>query len=360
MQRRLLSVSCTWSRVTVLFIFLWAFGFATVYGAPTHLDHSNMKKGCAECHRGHGKKGTPLLDTSKDEFCFKCHSLSGKASDIYSQVTKISKHPVLETSKYHEAGETLPEKDRSMPRHVSCYDCHNVHASEKGKALKGMRGYAGKGRAVKFVQFEYEVCYRCHSDSINLTNDEKNISLDFAPSNPSYHPVEMTGRNHYVPSLARNYTTSSMITCSDCHGNDEATGPKGPHGSTYDPILKYRYNRTSGSESPESYALCYQCHKRNSILSDESFKAHKSHVVYGQVSCAQCHDAHGGRKNPALINFDSTVSYPNSKGEFAYTPAVRGRPKCFLSCHVSGKVYEHKIDLKSLRYCVNDVCSTNW
>lgn len=164
--------------------------------------------------------------------------------------------------------------------------------------------------------------------------------VKFSSSNPSYHPVETYGKNTFVPSLMGGYSRSSIIKCSNCHGNNDPSGPQGPHGSIYAPILKLMYNRTQGPESPTTYALCYQCHSRTSILNDESFKAHKAHVVYNQISCAQCHDSHGSTMNPSLISFDKSA-FPNSKGELIFTPGVSGRPKCFLSCHVSGRIFEH-------------------
>lgn len=336
------------------------FSFVSLSSAvPTHLDKSKVKKGCSECHKGHGKAGTPLLAQSKDDFCFGCHSSSGNAPDIYSEVLKSSRHPVLDTGRYHMTGETLPERDPSRPRHVSCYDCHNIHKSEKGKPIEGLRGYSGRGAPLKHVKNEYELCYRCHSDSVNLSSDELNISFDFSVSNASYHPVETQGRSRFVPSLKKKMGPSSTITCSDCHGSDNQFGPQGPHGSIYEPILKFRYNRLPGSESQDTYRLCYECHDRTSILSDASFKAHKLHIVYNQASCAQCHDSHGSRLYSALIEFDMNNVFPNSTGELNYMSAIQGRPRCFLSCHVSGQPAEHRMD-KNFIYCVNDNCFPQW
>lgn len=340
-----------------------SFGLALISGnviaIPTHLDKTKVPTGCKTCHKSHGIKGTVLLERSKEELCFKCHGSGGKHKDIYSVLIKPSNHPVIQTSRYHQVGEELPERNPSMPRHVSCYDCHNAHRSEAAEPVKGVRGYSGKGAKIKRINNEYELCYNCHSDSANLPPD-KNIALDFLPSNASYHPVETYGRNPFVPSLTRGYNASSIIKCSDCHGNDDPGGPKGPHGSIYSPILKARYERVSGPESPSNYALCYQCHNRTSILNDESFKAHKTHIVYNQTSCAQCHDSHGSRVNPHLINFDYTAVFPNSKGELAYIPGVPGMPRCLLTCHVGSNKFEHKVDPTKMQYCINAKCLPGW
>jgi predicted CXXCH cytochrome family protein len=328
-----------------------------VKATPTHLDKSKVPQGCRACHKGHGVRGTVLLEQPKDELCLKCHGAGKKHKDIYSQLLKPSNHPVITTARYHQPGEELPERNPSMPRHVSCYDCHNVHRSEEKDAIKGVRGYSGKGAKIKRLNNEYELCYNCHSDSANLPT-EKNIALQFLQTNASFHPVETYGRNQNVPSLTRGYTTSSLIRCTDCHGNDEPT-PKGPHGSIYSPLLKERYERTFSPESLSNYALCYQCHRRTSILSDESFKAHKIHIVNRRISCALCHNAHGSKFNPHLINFDTRFVTPNSKGELAYVISFPGKPTCLLTCHVENIPYEHKID-NTLQYCINTRCISNW
>jgi predicted CXXCH cytochrome family protein len=342
----------------VLFCFI-GFSVSLSDAKPTHLDKTKIKRGCSECHKNHGKRGTALLDQSKEDFCFTCHSLSGTSSDILSEVTKPSKHPVLETAQYHISGEELPEKDPSSQRHVSCYDCHNVHKLDKNNKLKGLRGYAGKGAKLKKVNREYELCYNCHADSANLQNEESDVSRDFNSFNPSYHPVETYGKNSSVPSLKREYSSSSLIACSDCHGNDEAFGPQGPHGSLYEPILRYRYDSRPGPESATRYKLCYACHNRSSILGDESFMAHKKHIVFGQISCAQCHDSHGSTINTRLIDFDSGTVFPNSMGELSFMPYMQRKPKCFLSCHSGGQEYEHKFN-ENLLYCVNETCLPEW
>jgi predicted CXXCH cytochrome family protein len=344
----------------------------STFAVPTHLDKLKVSTGCRTCHKGHGTRGTTLLESPKDTLCFKCHGGTGKAKDIYSVIIKPSNHPIIQTSRYHVTGETLPERDVSSPRHASCYDCHNTHRSEKGNPVKGMKGYSGRGAKEKQIDSEYQLCYNCHSDSANLP-PEKNIATAFSPFNSSYHPVETYGKNSFVPSLKKAYTASSIIKCSDCHGNDDRTGPKGPHGSIYPFILKERYDMTSGPESPSTYALCYLCHNRTSILNDESFKAHKVHIVFNQTSCSDCHDAHGSKRYQNLLTLEgqtftgasTTASiFPNTKGELTIMPVIPGQPRCFLSCHISGRIFDHKLSgtsgSQSLQYCINLLCLPNW
>ncbi len=331
----------------------------------THLDKSKLPQGCTSCHKSHGKRATVMLELPKDALCFKCHGtnkrgIQGEAqSDIYSVILKRSNHPVTQTTQYHITGETLPERSSSKIRHASCYDCHNPHLLTSGKPLKGTRGYSGRGMKISKAENEYEVCYNCHSDSANLPSDASNIAGKFESGNASFHPVETPGKNRTVPSLKNVMSATSTITCSDCHGNDDKWGPKGPHGSNYDFILADNYIIESGPESPYAYELCYGCHRRASILNDDSFKAHKRHVVFGDVSCYACHDAHGSRDYDNLINFDPRIVTQNTLNELNYLKFIPGKPRCFLTCHVNSKTYEHK--LTGDQYCINNTnCIPGW
>jgi predicted CXXCH cytochrome family protein len=374
-------------RVLGLLLLAALFALCLIAGGAaveTHTDPSKVKGGCGACHKGHGKRGTAMLSKTKEELCFNCHGGGSRGGDIYAEVAKPSSHPIIQSSRFHEDGEELPERNPSAPRHVACADCHNSHRTEKDDALKGTRGYSGRGQKVAKIRSDYEICYKCHSDSANIPKN-KRITRDFEPGNASFHPVEAYGKSTRMPSLVRGYTVSSLIKCTDCHGNNDPSGPKGPHGSIYEPILKFRYFRGGlGPESPTSYALCYECHNRASILGDESFKAHKTHVVTRQIACSLCHASHGSQINPRLINFDTAFAFPNSKGEFSYQAGVPGTPRCLLSCHVSGKAYDHAVGasgqtvqqpataagrfdsrtqlrpLKGLEYCVNGRCPPGW
>ncbi len=305
--------------------------------AMTHLDRTKLPAGCSSCHKGHGTRATVMLEKTKDELCFKCHGIGG-AKDVYSPLQNVSNHPIIQTSQYHVTGESLPERSPSTPRHVSCYDCHNAHLSSPEKTFDGVKGYSGRGVTLKRADNEYEVCYRCHSDSANLPPGSSNIAEKMDPANASYHPVESTGKNLNMPSLKAGLSSNSTILCTDCHGNDDPIGAKGPHGSNYEFLLKANYSMESGVETLFAYELCYSCHERESIRSNESFKAHEMHVFYLDVSCFACHDPHGVRDFENLIRFDARIV----TGAFNYIKVTPGRPECFLRCHVAGIDYEHK------------------
>ncbi len=295
---------------------------------PTHLNSGKNVLGCSGCHSSRGAPSGKAL-------CFRCHGALNRKwakTDIEGLFAKRSKHPVYETEKYHSRGEELPEKLPSVQRHVSCRDCHSAHLTTTDVPWAGSRGYSrGKARLNK-ASVEYEVCYLCHSDSENLPSGSENMREAFDPANASYHPVEMIGRNNFVPSLVRDLTVNSKVTCTDCHGNSDQNGPKGPHGSDYEPMLVAEYRTFESVESPKAYELCYMCHDRRSVLGDESFPKHRLHVVTQTTSCHTCHTAHGQRDNRHLISFDpAVVGISNTGLGPQYLP---GSPtRCYLRCH---------------------------
>lgn len=338
-----------WGRAAALggmlaaMLFFTCLSFAA--GRPTHLDKAKNPSGCAGCHKGHGKRGTPMLTAERNDICFSCHGISGSSrqgvlirTDLSSAFTKRYKHPVAETSSYHVQGEELPEKSPAVPRHVACQDCHNVHMTEPGAAMKNAWGVKKGSARQREASEEYEVCYKCHSSSANL-QQSKDVSLQFDPNNASFHPIEAPGRNKRLPSLYGQVNVSSLIKCTDCHGNDDPSGPKGPHGSNYEFMLKYQYITSETGEAPGVFALCYSCHSRQSILGNQSFQKHKEHVVYQHIPCAACHVAHGSSRNLHLIEFNTNFV---ASGQIAsYAPAFDGRPVCYVKCHVGGRDIQH-------------------
>jgi hypothetical protein len=302
-----------------------------------------------------------LLNFADEELnCFSCHSGTVASKDIQADFNKFSAHPVLRTSGVHDPA----EDPVNSPRHVECADCHNPHATKSttavpplaSGALAGVKGMNASGAIVNPIVNEYELCFRCHADSVSrgparverqIPQTNKRIQFDSA--NASYHPIESAGKNPLVPSLIPPLTTSSRIYCTDCHNSDQSpatgnTGANGPHGSIYTPILERELILKDGSnESFGNYALCYKCHDRNSILGDQSFRAinaqgldrgHRFHIVDQKAACSTCHDAHGVATQARLINFDRTSvtnSISNGRLEFNSTGGSSGN--CSLTCH---------------------------
>ncbi len=311
-----------------------------------HAQSATLTDGCLSCHDEHtAAEPVRLLQGSEENLCFNCHQ-GVTATDIKSILeTKTYVHPVIQVSGIHDPIETpyevrqtppwLPETSTSAIRHSECVDCHNPHAGSSSQPFAGVWGIDLQGHRVDQVSYEYEVCFKCHGDSQNKPAGSENLKVKFHISNPSYHPVEAAGVNQNVPSLLSPYDVSSIITCSDCHGAENAGEPAGPHGSNYPYILKYNYNQQDNtSESYFQYELCYTCHDRSSVLGNQSFKDHRKHIVNERTPCWVCHAAHGSTTNTHLIDFDTTVVQPSMMSgrlEFIDDGVFKGQ--CYLRCH---------------------------
>lgn len=370
--------------------------------APTYTQLDEW--GCEACHTPHfAPTAEQLLQFTAlppDPFsCTSagCHnsqpppahgpSTAKPMADIAGQVRKPSAH--------HEAvggatasGRGRNRGGRATSEGVACSECHNPHLASAGSAeapyvsslVRGVSGVDRNGATVESARFEYEICFKCHADSsadrafVPRVVPSTNLRRAFDLSNASYHPVAGIGKSKDVPSVPssfeRELSSASVIYCTSCHADDDGVS-NGPHGSTFAPILKLRYETADHTpESFESYALCYQCHDRESILSDVSFRksagaasaparpmlgrrpsrvpgnggGHSGHLAAG-VSCATCHDPHGvpdsGVVGPAgtgshthLINFDSRVVLPLAGGTSPiFQDTGGGSGTCSLVCH---------------------------
>ena len=325
----------------------------------SHGDRSVMSKSCRACHRGMN-----MAVSGEEGTCLTCHGNSAALAemvrsgfvndtgslalaDIAAVISKPYNHPVLTIQGVHRKNESLPEDIVNAARHAECVDCHESHVLEKGNPYRGMKGRR-VGNFMADIAEEYELCYRCHSESANLPGNSTDKHDEFKTTNPSFHPVEGEGKNTFVISLKKPYVAQkqqpkdvSQISCSDCHGSDDPNGPKGPHGSYYPGLLVMNYQmEDERSESEQNYALCYTCHDRVSILSNESFPYHSSHIQgrlgsQDGTSCFTCHDAHGSNQYPHLIKFNEDVVSENADRELEYEAqgysARHGA--CSLNCH---------------------------
>ncbi len=314
-------------------------GITTVQGA-----------GCESCHRPHSAGGRQRLLRFQDEQsnCLNCHDGTVAKTDIAVQLNQVSNHDGSRYVGVHDP----TENPATMAQHVTCVDCHNPHNSNaSGTAqapdiepeMAGVSGISATGALVSIARYEYEVCFKCHSarnfgpaPEVNRVLGTNNIADEFSLTNASFHPVEGPGVGSFVPSLIAPYTTGSIIYCTACHSTDNPTSAKGPHGSSYQPLLIANYSvLDKTAESPQAYALCYTCHLRSSILGDQSFPKHKLHIVDQATPCSVCHDAHGVKENAHLINFDRTVvsASPTALSGPSYQSNGQGHGSCTLSCH---------------------------
>lgn len=325
-------------------------------GTPFHLDRHKLPYGCGSCHVGFDFRSGGGQDS-----CLICHGNPSKRksglvrtdsvlADIEKELKKNYHHPVIETKGIHSTKEVLPEINQKALRHSDCADCHSPHQVSEENKYAGIRGRRS-GNLVSEVTSEYQLCYLCHSESANLPGRYLNKKIEFSTSNPSFHPVEGEGKNLAVVSLLKPYKEKKLvpgdiavIKCGDCHGSDDSNSPPGPHGSNYQYILKQNYStRDLETESFFTYSLCYKCHNRTSILSDESFKYHSLHIKGNKVgtpgnggtSCYTCHNSHGSTENRYLLRFNSDVVTPSSGGILKFKAKGAGtfRGECYLTCH---------------------------
>ncbi len=345
----------------------WNGGGQSPFPADGYL--TMAENGCLSCHRTHAAAHPEWLLAQTDEAsnCTICHNGTMMQKNIAQQFLLPSRHPI-ESMKWTHS----PKEDPvNMPRHVTCADCHNPHAVGKQPRLRnvmsqtggqlapitsgpsfGVQGVTISGGVTKQATYEYEVCLKCHglteptTPGILRQETTRNIRLKIGQSSRSHHPIALPGRNLTIVGLEAGYTASSMISCVDCHNNDQwtpsGTTPNGPHGSRWEPILAQEYETEDPfMESPASYALCYKCHNRSMVVSGTGRFPHEKHVVEQRTSCAVCHDPHGSERNSSLINFMMVtktgipVVKASSSGrlEFDPAPGQPGHGSCYLNCH---------------------------
>jgi predicted CXXCH cytochrome family protein len=319
--------------------------FPQGFQKSSHGDKRNLPKGCGSCHKGHGVYNTAMLPEQKSTFCFRCHGdiddrenmkrskFLSPSSDLINMKKVFEKpyHHPIENVGIHKSDEILPEIDPAIPRHAECEDCHHHHYVTKTNKSLGITGTNVQGAKLFQINSEYEICFKCHSYSANLPGDQSNKAEKFNLSNPSYHPVIGPGKNHDVPSLIPPLHPSDTIKCSDCHNNND--GPKGPHGSEYRYILGRNFNANDGPEGSFEYELCYHCHSRGSILSNNSFSLHNLHISIAGTSCRTCHNPHGSNRYTHLIDLDNLAIRASSSGRLEFNDYGTRAGQCFLTCH---------------------------
>lgn len=314
---------------------------------------------CENCHNPHNAGGKPrLLKYATEETnCYDCHNGNVAAKNIQAEFSKPYRHNVAGYNGIHDPTEAV----LAASQHVECADCHNSHAASGTSAvapnvngfLAGVKGITQGGAAINPAQFEYEICYRCHSSNswapapaTSRLIVQNNISLKFATTNPSFHPVVGPRNNAEITSnLISPNTASTVVYCSACHAGNGTGSPAGPHGSTFPQILKYQYLKDDGArstngtiESASAYALCYSCHNRNNIINDiNTFPEHKLHIISENAPCNTCHDPHGvsgtATNNSNLINFRTGIVTPSQTGSLRFEDLGARKGRCYLTCH---------------------------
>jgi len=305
------------------------------------MDSNVVTGSCMACHHGHGATMSPMLPAPQGEVCLSCHgSQSSRDKAALDRYLNPSATPQLMSSVL-----TLPfvhpmneqAYSRREPDVVTCTSCHSPHRGVEQIATDGEGLLVPRRSPRNPERLEFEMCLDCHGgmEPGARTNLEVGGLLD--SGSRSFHPVRgpaKEGSSSLVPELS-----GREINCTDCHGNSDSKGPAGPHGSAVQFLLKSEYVTSDGSEeSALTYALCYQCHRREQVLDSVVFPEHRRHVVDERASCATCHNGHGSVANRALIGFGEQtrpvgVSPSAMTGLLAFDSFGPGSGACYVSCH---------------------------
>lgn len=309
-------------------------------GLDPHMDRGLLPGACTACHEGHGASGSPMLPVPQQRVCLACHDSSARAAEEVAQGL-LSAHarpsflaPVL-TQPY-----THPLTDRAFSRNdpgaVTCTSCHSPHRGMPQGSSDANPPGRSRLSPRSPTRLEFELCNTCHGGPGAITSGLTDIGSRTSATNRSYHPVE-------APALERSPSVTPelagmMVNCTDCHGNSDPTGPRGPHGSAVLHLLRRSYTTAEGgAESASAYALCYGCHSRAAVLGGTAFPEHREHVVEERTPCSTCHDPHGSASNRALIRFGEAERVPgvgpSGSGRLAFVSVAPGAGACYLTCH---------------------------
>jgi predicted CXXCH cytochrome family protein len=322
-------------------------------------------QGCGNCHQSHKNPGAQeLLKYGPEEknCTLACHA------EVAPEFASPFIHPVSANNGIHRENEIIP----AVLAHVKCVDCHNPHQATNLAAppqppsspiprtvngpLAGMRGIDSGGSPADPAQYEYQVCFRCHSGAATASNfvgpsgayplrptrllGTVNERDRFAITNSSFHPV-IGQTNQPLTSFAVKSlispVTGTFVYCTDCHK---------PHGSLYPQLLTAKYDTFSEPYVSFNSELCYRCHNEAFILNStlSGFPVHSAHVNPTQIGrppvpCSGCHDPHGVGTVPHLINFDTALLPVAADLPFAaqtYLSTGPGQGRCTVSCHSTG------------------------
>jgi len=304
-----------------------------------HLDSSLVPGSCSACHRGHGVSDSPMLPAPQKQVCLSCHGSEAKSSEA------VARGLLSPTARPRPVASALsqpfvhPVDDHAFSRReagvVTCSSCHSPHRGSV-RQLSGDRAAASRS-TLDPGDAQFELCGSCHTGNGKAARDPGDIDGLLNPRNESFHPVKSPARGA-SPSL-RSALAGSEMSCSNCHGSDDASRDTGPHGSSVAFILRASYSTLDGvDESQQTYRLCYGCHDREAVLGSQDFPEHRRHVVDLKTSCATCHNPHGSYASRALIRFEddatlASVAPSMQANRIAFKSTGPGSGLCYLTCH---------------------------
>lgn len=328
-------------------VLLFLTGLSPALGQDPHLDQRLVPGSCRTCHSGHGQSMSPMLPEPQKDVCLRCH---GSQADLVEAIQSNdlaadAQPPLLANTLTGPSIHPLTEGafSRLEEGSITCTSCHSPHRGSRrliqSEALPNNE-VAPRGQLLSTanpMEFQFELCQRCHGDQGLTTLNLADMSRLTDPASRSSHPIQKPA-NSSSPSLKPDFANRQM-SCTDCHGNSDRTGPRGPHGSLFSPILRQNFVASDGSpDSEETYALCYSCHDRQRVLDSPLFPLHRSHIEGFRASCSTCHNPHGSAGNRALISYGeetagSGVNASMRSGVLAFESLAPGQGSCFVTCH---------------------------
>jgi len=306
-----------------------------------HLDRRFLPLGCASCHRGHGAPRSPMLPNAQIALCLDCHDNQARTSDQVraGRLAPEARPPLL------GATLALPQRHALSPSAfsrfdegaVTCTSCHSAHrrgVETATTAAAGLPRFSTRDPR----QLEYDICESCHRGATAETRSPTDLSRLLDTTSRSFHPVHAPANERSRSVLSE--LAKRQINCTDCHDSSRRDGPRGPHASEIPGLLAANLATTDGSQEQQStYALCYRCHDRESVLDERSaFPLHRLHVVEQRTACSTCHSPHGSIDNRALIRFGeetdrATVVRSPRADRLAFVSDRPGAGSCYLMCH---------------------------
>lgn len=382
--------------------------------------------GCVNCHIPHKGQGIPyLLRWAEEQTCFKgaasssnlsaCHGTGANNPKIIEAVLPPNRsygHPVINLSGIHTNLDYLygtgnppqPSGSKGITfdyyRHAECTDCHNPHKATPGNhatpadtrdtfnagwypqnpsnavsnVLLGVGGvepiWTGLGTqptnysVVAEAQYEYQICFKCHSFwALGAANQWRSsyyfsdgrtlldgtpypltdVAAEFNPNNASGHPVVVSANERpgsyppkaLPPQAMREPWKSNVgnvrMYCSDCHGADNEVGgdPRGPHGSNVKFMLKgpgkyWPRDRNGNFFIPDQISdqnvndlFCNNCHDILWIM--DNVAPHYASAMQ-KYPCVACHVAipHGSPVSRLIgyCYFPEPYNYKDTNGNY--------------------------------------------
>jgi predicted CXXCH cytochrome family protein len=303
-----------------------------------HQAYGLRSDSCAACHSTHGAQAAYLRaePAPMATLCFRCHDGSGSSTDIRAEFEDPglpANDPSTASWYSHPAtvdgGHTTDREDEFggiEERHAACADCHQPHRADASLPMPTTGGWTASGAIkgasgaaveydpltnaatytwIRSVDFEYQLCFKCHSGFTELPDGDpahpSRMAIDkgreLSPNNLSYHPVTAAGTNATAqmansllgtsPYKLWNFGVDSTIRCLNCHGDSQlvpapgATTPAKPapearlsnHTSRNRGILLANYRDRTLLSALETYdasdfALCFLCHAEAPMVDD--------------------------------------------------------------------------------------------